>query len=43
MLGPDRQVNKTRAALSALNLLRQALTRAAGTNRIPGNRNPQAT
>ncbi|MYA77001.1 MAG: hypothetical protein F4Y17_05300 [Gemmatimonadetes bacterium] len=43
MLGPDRQVNKTRAALAALNLLRQALTRAAGTNRIPGNRNPQAT
>ena len=29
MLGPDRQVNKTRAALAALNLLRQALTRAA--------------
>ena len=43
MLGTDRQVNKTRAALAALNLLRQALTRAAGTNRIPGNRNPQAT
>lgn len=43
MLGPDRQVNKTRAALAALNLLRQALTRATGTNRIPGNRNPQAT
>ena len=37
LLGPDRHVNKTRAALAALNLLRQALTRAAGTNQLPGN------
>ena len=37
LLGPDRHVNKTRAALAALNLLRQALTRAAGTNQPPGN------
>jgi len=37
LLGPDRHVNKTRAALAALNLLRQALTRAASTNQFPGN------
>ena len=37
LLGPDRHVNKTRAALAALNLLRQALTRAASTNQLPGN------
>ena len=37
LLGPDRHVNKTRAALAALNLLRQALTRAACTNQPPGN------
>ena len=32
MLGPDRQTNKTRAALAALNLLRLALTHAGNGN-----------
>ena len=35
MLGPDRHVNKTRSALAALNLLRQALTRVAGGTENP--------
>lgn len=35
MLGPDRHVNKTRSALAALNLLRQALARAAGGTENP--------